>query len=163
MKKIIFIICLCFTVSGCATMPVMPVASPSLTPEQKREEELLKYIEERQKARTMKQKAKTMADQELHSAIRYGEKTDTSIYRQELIRRNPLWSTDTKSEILYGLISLGMTEKQVLASRGNPSKRNRSVGSCGVHEQWVYREHSYFGDTYKYIYFENGILTSWQD
>ena len=42
-----------------------------------------------------------------------------------------------------------------LESWGQPDDINRSVGSWGVHEQWVY------GD--EYLYFENGKLTSWQD
>lgn len=53
-------------------------------------------------------------------------------------------------------IWLGMTEEMALASRGAPDSINRDVGSWGVHEQWVY------GDS-TYLYFENGILTSWQD
>ena len=48
-----------------------------------------------------------------------------------------------------------MTTEMVLESWGEPKDRNRSVGSWGVHAQWIY------GDTY--VYFENGILTSWQD
>jgi hypothetical protein len=52
-------------------------------------------------------------------------------------------------------ITLGMTKEQVIASWGSPKDKNRSVGSWGVHEQWVY--HS------TYLYFENGILTSYQD
>ena len=53
-------------------------------------------------------------------------------------------------------IVLGMTEEQVLLSWGKPHDINKSVGSWGVHEQWVYREEYY-------LYFENGILTSWQE
>ena len=43
----------------------------------------------------------------------------------------------------------------VRASWGKPDDINRSVGPWGVHEQWVYG--------YKYLYFEDGSLTSWQD
>ena len=32
---------------------------------------------------------------------------------------------------------------------------NKTVGSWGIHEQWIYSSH--------FLYFENGILTSWQD
>ena len=45
--------------------------------------------------------------------------------------------------------------QMALESWGQPDDINRSVGSWGVHEQWVY------GD--EYLYFENGKLTSWQD
>ena len=57
-------------------------------------------------------------------------------------------------------ISLGMTHGMVLTSLGSPSDINRSVGSWGVHEQWVYRTGDYSAN---YLYFEDGILTSWSD
>jgi len=52
-------------------------------------------------------------------------------------------------------LSIGLTTQDVLEHMGHPNSINRSTGSWGVHEQWVY--------AYKYLYFENGILTSWQD
>ena len=48
-----------------------------------------------------------------------------------------------------------MSADMVRASLGPPSDVNRSVGSWGTHEQWVYDG--------LYAYFDNGILTSWQD
>jgi hypothetical protein len=61
----------------------------------------------------------------------------------------------TANKILQREIWLDMTDNMAIDSWGKPDKINRSVGSWGVHEQWVY------GDTY--LYFEDGILTSWQD
>lgn len=58
-------------------------------------------------------------------------------------------------KILNGEIWLGMTSDMTRESKGEPTKINKSLGSWGVHEQWVY-----YG---KYLYFENGILKSWQD
>lgn len=58
-------------------------------------------------------------------------------------------------KILDGKIWLGMTSDMAKASWGLPEKNNRTVGSFGVHEQWVYSS--------SYLYFEDGILTSWQD
>lgn len=55
-------------------------------------------------------------------------------------------------------ISLGMSQDDVIAIMGRPSTINRSVGSWGVHEQWVYKN-----SKIKYIYIENGILSSWQN
>lgn len=52
-------------------------------------------------------------------------------------------------------IHLGMTPCMAVAAWGRPEKINRSVGSFGTHEQWVYQDN--------YLYFEDGILTSWQD
>jgi len=68
------------------------------------------------------------------------------------------WPVLVRSAILAHQVALGMTTEQVLLSWGNPNDVNRSVGSWGVHEQWVY---GYSSRTY--LYFENGILTSWSD
>lgn len=59
-------------------------------------------------------------------------------------------------KIFAGYIWIGMTKEMVLESWGEPKDINRTVGSWGVHEQWIY-----YGD--KYLYIENGKLTSWQD
>ena len=48
-----------------------------------------------------------------------------------------------------------MMDKQVLSSWGEPKERNKTVGSWGVHEQWIYGE--------RYIYIQNGVLTSYQE
>jgi len=53
-----------------------------------------------------------------------------------------------------------MTDEMARESWGIPDDVNRSVDSWGVHEQWVY-EGANFNNTY--LYFENGILTSYQD
>lgn len=60
------------------------------------------------------------------------------------------------TKIFQGYIWIGMTKEMVLESWGEPKDINRSVGSWGVHEQWIY-----YGD--KYVYIENGKLASWQD
>jgi hypothetical protein len=56
-----------------------------------------------------------------------------------------------------GEVWIGMTQDQLLVSRGLPTTINRTTTVGGVHEQWVY---SWTGT---YIYLENGIVTSWQD
>lgn len=48
-----------------------------------------------------------------------------------------------------------MTTEHCRAAWGSPDDINRSVGSFGPHEQWV------CGSTY--LYFEDGVLTSFQD
>ncbi|WP_141213309.1 hypothetical protein [Janthinobacterium sp. PC23-8] len=56
-----------------------------------------------------------------------------------------------------GGVRIGMTAKQVRASNwGGPESINRSTGSYGTHEQWVYGGGNY-------IYFENGIVSSIQN
>lgn len=52
---------------------------------------------------------------------------------------------------------IGMTKSQVENSTwGKPNKINKTTTKYGIHEQWVY-------SNYKYLYFDDGILTSIQD
>ena len=68
---------------------------------------------------------------------------------------NKYGSQEIAEMIMAKKIWLGMTSAMAVESWGRPEDINRSVGAWGTHEQWVY------GDTY--LYFENGVLTSWQD
>jgi len=55
-------------------------------------------------------------------------------------------------------LKIGMTKAELLAVEGEPWDKNKTVSSSGVREQWRY------GDkTRTYVYFTNGILTSWSD
>lgn len=56
--------------------------------------------------------------------------------------------------IINKKIKIGMTSAMVIDSWGKPQSINKSVGSWGVHEQWVYSS--------AYLYFENGVMTSYQ-
>lgn len=58
--------------------------------------------------------------------------------------------------ILQGKIRIGMTKDMCIDAWGNPSDINKTTGSFGVHEQWVYGLGSY-------VYFENGIITTIQN
>ncbi|MHB8983782.1 MAG: hypothetical protein ACYC4E_00310, partial [Carboxydocellales bacterium] len=70
------------------------------------------------------------------------------------------WSKKTWNAIHNQQVLIGMNPTQVMLSWGKPDDINRTVGSWGVHEQWVYR----YGDfEANYLYFRNGKLTSWQD
>lgn len=80
--------------------------------------------------------------------------------RAKAISENPEWSDEIKKQILEGVFSIGMTQAQVLASLGQPSDINRTVSDLGTDEQWVY-EPSEFSK--KYLYFEDGVLRSYQD
>lgn len=53
-------------------------------------------------------------------------------------------------------VRVGMTKNQCKLSWGEPESINKTSGSWGVHEQWVYSSSSY-------LYFENGILSSIQN
>lgn len=58
--------------------------------------------------------------------------------------------------ILGGYVKTGMTKEMCTESWGAPSSINKTSGSFGVHEQWVY-------DSGSYLYFEDGILTTIQN
>lgn len=58
-------------------------------------------------------------------------------------------------KLKQGYYWLGMTNEMALISLGSPKDNNRSVGSWGIHEQWVYNG--------LYLYFENGKLKSYQN
>ena len=61
------------------------------------------------------------------------------------------------AELILGRqVRLGMTREMCREAWGSPEDINRSSGSWGVHEQWVYGLGSY-------LYFENGILSSIQN
>lgn len=57
-----------------------------------------------------------------------------------------------------------MTKEQVITAIGSPEKINRSTGSWGVREQWVYG--GMVGNRYfpsKYFYFSGDKLEAIQD
>lgn len=80
--------------------------------------------------------------------------------REWYVAAQPELLAKTKEYILAGTVHRGMTKEQILAGKGNPTRINRSVGSWGIHEQWIYGRYI---NNRIYLYFENGILTSWQD
>ena len=54
-------------------------------------------------------------------------------------------------------VVIGMTAAQCRAAWGTPTAVNRTVTSSGQNEQWVYRT------TDRYLYLDNGILTTVQN
>jgi hypothetical protein len=69
--------------------------------------------------------------------------------------RNKKWPLPIEQAVIERKVQIGMTAEQVTMAWGKPAANNRSVGRWGTHEQWIY------GDTY--LYFENGVLTSYQE
>lgn len=57
--------------------------------------------------------------------------------------------------IADGKVRIGMSKEMCRASWGEPNDINKTTGSFGVHEQWVYYN--------SYLYFENGKLTTIQN
>lgn len=96
---------------------------------------------------------------ELGQALR--SKKDPEYTRAMIKRAADEFGTELKfrdeSLIKEKSFQLGFTQCAVSAAIGYPERVNRSVYKSGVHEQWVY------ADGNVYIYFEDGILTSWQE
>lgn len=59
-----------------------------------------------------------------------------------------------------GRIMTGMSATHVRRSWGSPTKINRTTGSYGVHEQWIY-DRGEIGRS-QYVYLQNGIVSSIQ-
>ena len=59
------------------------------------------------------------------------------------------------NELKEGKFWIGMTKEMAIIALGEPDDINKTVGSWGVHEQWIYNK--------LYIYFKNGKLTSYQN
>jgi len=66
------------------------------------------------------------------------------------------YGAKTYNKLKTGNYWTGMSKKMTVISLGKPNESNRTIGSWGVHEQWVY-------DNDLYLYFENGILKAFQD
>lgn len=78
----------------------------------------------------------------------------TTEYARTVKKEHPTWSNQICNVIGNREIQIGMTKEQAIAAWEKPKSINESVGSWGKHEQWVYDG--------QYLYFENGILKSFQ-
>ncbi|APT75036.1 hypothetical protein LN42_00450 [Marinitoga sp. 1137] len=62
-------------------------------------------------------------------------------------------------------IAIGMPSWIVKEILGRPSDINKTVTANIIYEQWIYEKYDFSLKTnwpYLYLYFENGVLTSWQ-
>lgn len=75
--------------------------------------------------------------------------------RQNYVDTNPSLTERTRTMILDGKIGVGMSPSDVVASWGEPERKNVSDGKYGRHDQWVYHSK-------QYLYFDEEKLTSWQ-
>ena len=90
------------------------------------------------------------------------ERTKYEIRKKEKIEEDALiekvylkkYGKVVYDKLQQGYYWIGMTDEMALISLSNPIDINRSVGSWGVHEQWVYNG--------LYLYFEDGELKSYQ-
>jgi len=99
------------------------------------------------------EKAKAIAIAKKKEEIAKRKKIEEEILLSKLTEK---YGSDIAQKIISHIIWIGMTEEMTKDSLGEPLHINRTVYSSGTHEQWVYPDD-------KYLYFENGILTSWQD
>ncbi len=73
-------------------------------------------------------------------------------------------STEKNKQLIRdGKIAIGMNTVEVLVSIGRPKDKNKTTGAWGEHEQWIYGYYNSSLQPMRFLYFENGILTSWQD
>jgi hypothetical protein len=96
------------------------------------EEKELRRLEREHKLKSQKEK---YAELEKKYVKKYGQKT--------------------YNELKQGYYWIGMNKEMATISLGSPNDINRTVGSWGVNEQWVYDN--------IYLYFKNGKLTSYQN
>ena len=82
--------------------------------------------------------------------------------RLQYVIDHPELSYRDKNAIADGMVYIGMSEEHLIISWGKPSDINSSVGSWGVHKQYVYGTYSAYSSP-RYVYVENGFVTSWQN
>jgi hypothetical protein len=83
------------------------------------------------------------------------DERDRQEMRGKFVQTHPELAQKFKDAVIAGTIVLGMPADATKAAWGEPSQINRTVNNFGVHEQWIYRN--------TYVYFEDGILSSWQE
>lgn len=71
------------------------------------------------------------------------------------------WPENIKNAVAEHKIVLGMTKEQVIMAWDEPDDINKTVTTQGTREQWVYGDWS--RSKPKFLYFDNGILTGWQN
>jgi len=90
--------------------------------------------------------------------VEYSGRCDSRLCRKAsriAEQHDGLWEPEMCYYIAQRKVCIGMTPDQARAAWGRPEDINRDVGPWGVHEQWVYG--------YCYLYFENGVMTSYQN
>lgn len=78
--------------------------------------------------------------------------------RERYIKENATTTSVMQESILSGRIAKGMSKKETQAAWGNPNSVNTTHHQTGKRTQWVYR----YSSATCYVYFSNGLLTSWQ-
>jgi len=113
-------------------------------------EEIKKFNEELMKLNEEFRIKKEKEEAKKQTAI---QKQKDNEYRQKIFKQ---FGQKTGQKLLDGYYWIGMTDKMAKISLGEPRSINQTVGAWGVHEQWVYYDSIY-------LYFENNILTNYQN
>lgn len=88
--------------------------------------------------------------------------------RTQYLQTHPELAATVKDNIAAGRVVIGMTKEQAQASWGEPFEVNTTHVPGANDEQWVYREKFIYDDAGTlhpkrcYLYFRNGVMTSWQ-
>jgi hypothetical protein len=125
--------------------------------------EVLKLQEIKEEESLKRAKEEVKKQQQIEESIEKERLTNLAIEEKKAKENNALiekkniakYGIKLYSKLKNGYVWLGMTKDMAIISLGNPKEVNRSTGVWGVHEQWVYNT--------SYYYFENGIMTSYQD
>lgn len=89
----------------------------------------------------------------------YSKFETTEAHNKDIVRQQKLikkYGKNIAKTILDGKVKIGFTKQMCIEAWGEPDNINRTSGSYGVHEQWVY-------DSGSYLYFEKGVLTTIQN
>ncbi|OJV45172.1 MAG: hypothetical protein BGO29_06155, partial [Bacteroidales bacterium 36-12] len=81
------------------------------------------------------------------------EHNDRIAYNNKLMKK---YGQQNSKLIIEGKVRIGFTKQMCIESWGEPEEINKTSGSYGAHEQWVYGNGNY-------LYFENGILKTIQN
>ncbi len=83
--------------------------------------------------------------------------------RQKYVANHPGLDQEVRQAILEGVIMMGMTKDQVVASIGRPNDENISTYEGGETTQFCYGEigSNFNFNRYRYVYFTNGKVTGW--
>ncbi len=87
----------------------------------------------------------------------------TEHMKKEVSRRG-LFNDEDWANVDDRAVVIGMTKFGVIAAKGLPESRNRTVSAAGVHEQWSYKKRFPAKNwDMIYIYLEDDIVSSWQE
>jgi len=169
MKKLMLAICLVvLLVGGCAHFVEGPLPEPARSVEPTKVSKPETEVEwQRRMDKLAAEQVENEAWEKMVKEIEADKiAEERAEERSELLRTG--WPKRIQQLILDRQLGLGMTKEQAQMCMVKKQSQeswykspviNRTVGSCGIHEQWVYE----FASKTYYLYFENSILTSWQN